>query len=580
MVAVWIGGALLLGLAAARVGLPPLVGFLISGFVFSSMGMERAPLLEDLAHAGVLLLLFAVGLKLRLKTLMRFEVWGTAVAHLVLIGAIGAIFISTGAGLSWQLSVVLAIALGFSSTVLAAKVLEGNRELRAVHGRVAIGILIVQDIVAVALLAAISVQSPSPWALLLLLLPFSRPVIARLLDFVGHGELLVLFGALLAIGGGELFESLGLGSELGALLLGTMLADHKRAQELTNVLWGLKELFLVGFFLNIGFSGPPTWESLRDAVWLVLFLPFQGIIFFLLLIGLGLRARTSFLTAISLTTYSEFALIVAEGAVVNGLLDPQWLVVAAVMVALSFVAVAPLNAYAHELYALLAPWLERLERDKRHPDDEPLSLGSAEILIVGMGRVGSGAYDYLRAQQENIVGIDSDPAKIESNIRAGRRVAYADAEDPELLATAKPRTTARDHARGARPRGEGDGGARATQARLRRTIERDALVPGGVRADHRGGLRRELQLLHGGRRRFRTPHVRNVGRPASRRAAVRRTAHPRRQNGVGARCDEAAARLARQIREPASATSACDHIASKWARCSRASSLLPCASRL
>ena len=183
MVAVWIGGALLLGLAAARVGLPPLVGFLISGFVFSSMGMERAPLLEDLAHAGVLLLLFAVGLKLRLKTLMRFEVWGTAVAHLVLIGAIGAIFISAGAGLSWQLSVVLAIALGFSSTVLAAKVLEGNRELRAVHGRVAIGILIVQDIVAVALLAAISVQSPSPWALLLLLLPFSRPVIARLLDF-------------------------------------------------------------------------------------------------------------------------------------------------------------------------------------------------------------------------------------------------------------------------------------------------------------------------------------------------------------------------------------------------------------
>ena len=392
--------------------------------------MERAPLLEDLSHAGVLLLLFAVGLKLRLKTLARFEVWGTAVAHLVLIGTIGAILISAGAGLSWQLSVVLAISLGFSSTVLAAKVLEGNRELRAVHGRVAIGILIVQDIVAVALLAAISVDSPSPWALLLLLLPFARPVIAWLLDFCGHGELLVLFGALLAIGSGELFESLGLGPELGALLLGTMLADHRRAQELTNVLWGLKELFLVGFFLNIGFSGPPTWEAMRDAVWLVLFLPFQGIIFFLLLIGLGLRARTSFLTAISLATYSEFALIVAEAAVENGLLDPQWLVVAAVMVALSFVAVAPLNAYAHELYALLAPWLERLERDKRHPDDEPISLGSAEILIVGMGRVGSGAYDYLRAQHENIVGIDSDPAKIESNIRAGRRVAYADAEDP------------------------------------------------------------------------------------------------------------------------------------------------------
>jgi predicted Kef-type K+ transport protein len=430
--AIWIGGALLLGLAAWRGGLPPLVGFLAAGFVFSTFGMEPSPLLADLAHAGVLLLLFTVGLKLRIKTLLRYEVWGTALAHLVLTGAVGALIIRSGAGLPWLLSIVLAISLGFSSTVLAAKVLEGNRELRAVHGRVAIGILIVQDVVAVALLAIVSVDSPSPYALLLVLLPFTRPVITRLLDLCGHGELLVLFGAALAIGGGEAFEYLGLGGELGALLLGTMLADHRRAQELTTVLWGLKELFLVGFFLSVGFSGPPTWEALRDAVWLLLFLPFQGAIFFVLLIGLGLRARTSFLTAVSLTTYSEFALIVAEAAVQNGLLAEQWLVVAAVMVALSFIAAAPLNAFAHQLYAALGSRLERFERDKRHPDDEPITLGSAEILIVGMGRVGSGAYDYLRQQHASIVGIDSDPAKIETNIREGRRVAYADAEDPSF----------------------------------------------------------------------------------------------------------------------------------------------------
>jgi predicted Kef-type K+ transport protein len=429
MLAVWIAGALLLGLGAARIGLPPLVGFMASGFVFSSLGMEPTPALADLAHAGVLLLLFAVGLKLRIKTLLRAEVWGTALLHLVATAAVGAVAIRWGAGLSWFQSIVVAVSLGFSSTVLAAKVLDGNRELRAVHGRVAIGILIVQDVVAVAVLAAIAVETPSPYALLLLLLPLLRPAIARLLDFCGHGELLVLLGAVLAIGGGESFEYLGVSAELGALLLGTMLADHRRAQELTNVLWGLKELFLVGFFLNIGFSGPPTWEALRDGAWLLLFLPFQGIIFFLLLIGSGLRARTSFLTAVSLTTYSEFALIVTEVAVENGLLGEQWLVVAAMTVALSFIVAAPLNVFAHPLYRWLSPWLERLERDKRHPDDEPISLGKAEILIVGMGRVGSGAYDYLKAQNENIVGIDSDPGKIESNIRQGRRVAYADAED-------------------------------------------------------------------------------------------------------------------------------------------------------
>jgi hypothetical protein len=211
-----------------------------------------------------------------------------------------------------------------------------------------------------------------------------------------------------------------------------MLADHKRSQELTNVLWSLKELFLVAFFLNIGFSGLPTWGSVLESVLLVALLPIKGAIFFLLLIGLGLRARTSFLTAISLMTYSEFALIVVDVAVGNGLLGAQWVVVTALAVALSFVVAAPVNAFSQQLYQRASPWLERLERDKRHPDDEPISLGRAEILVVGMGRVGSGAYDYLRQLNENIVGIDSDPGKLESNLREGRRVAYADAEDPSF----------------------------------------------------------------------------------------------------------------------------------------------------
>lgn len=432
MVAIWIAGALLLGLAVSRIGLPPLVGFLASGFVFAALGMERTPMLVDLADAGVLLLLFAVGLKLRIKTLLRYEVWGTATAHLLLTGVIGVAAAVVGGWLAPGLALVLAISFGFSSTVLAAKVLDGNRELRAVHGRVAIGILIVQDVVAVVLLAFVNAETPSPFALILLLVPFTRPLIAWLLARCGHGELLVLLGAALAIGGGETFAAFGLSAELGALLLGMMLAAHKRAQELTTVLWSLKELFLVGFFLNIGFSGPPTWASLADALWLVALLPVKGAIFFLFLIGLGLRARTSFLTAVSLMTYSEFALIVVAVAVSNGLIGEEWLIVTALAVALSFIAAAPVNSFAHELFRRASPWLERLERDKRHPDDEPISLGRAEILVVGMGRVGSGAYDYLREQNENIVGIDSDPAKIESNVREGRRVAYADAEDPSF----------------------------------------------------------------------------------------------------------------------------------------------------
>jgi glutathione-regulated potassium-efflux system ancillary protein KefC len=178
MIAVWIVGALLLGLAVSRIGLPPLVGFLASGFVFAALGYDGTPALNELAHAGVLLLLLAVGLKLRIKTLLRYEVWGTAISHLLLTGILGVAVAAIGGWLSPGLALALAISFGFSSTVLAAKVLDGNRELRAVHGRVAIGILIVQDVVAVVMLAFVNAETPSPYAAALLLLPFARPVIA------------------------------------------------------------------------------------------------------------------------------------------------------------------------------------------------------------------------------------------------------------------------------------------------------------------------------------------------------------------------------------------------------------------
>lgn len=433
MFAAWIAGALVLGLAARRAGLPPLVGFLLAGFGFSAAGGESSPLLHELADVGVLLLLFGVGLKLRLKTLFRPEVWATALIHLVVLGLIVAWVLEAATGVGWTVAAAIALALGFSSTVLAAKALEANRELRAVHGRVAIGILITQDLVAVAVLSTFTAMTPSPYAVLLLLLPLLKPVIGRVLDSVDHGELLVLLGAALAIAvGGAGFEHLGLSPELGALLLGTMLSGHTRAEELSHSIWGLKEFLLVGFFLNIGLSGTPDWGTLATAAWLCLLLPVKALLFFALLLVFGLRARTSFLTSLSLATFSEFGLIVLDSAAENGLLPAEWLVDAAVAVALSFALVAPLNAFAHPLFARVAHRLERFERRRRHPDDEPISLGSAEILIVGMGRLGTGAYNYLREQGRHVVGTDSDPSKVERHRREGRRVLYADAEDPSF----------------------------------------------------------------------------------------------------------------------------------------------------
>ena len=426
----WIAFAFVMGLAVRAVGLPPLVGYLGAGFTLAAfgeylgVGPRDSAALEHIAHLGVLLLLFTVGLKLKLSNLVRREVIGGGLLHFAISSLIFLPAILLVLELPWQQGLLLAIALSFSSTVLAAKVLESKRELRAFHGRVAIGVLIIQDLIALAVMSLANGEAPSPWALSVFALPLLRPLLFRLLDASGHEELLVLLGLLLAlVVGGYGFESLGLSSELGALAFGAMLAKHKRAVELSNSLWSIKEVFLVGFFLQIGIGGLPDADALAFAAVMSLLLPLKGLLFFGLFLGFRLRARSAFLSGVSLTHYSEFGLIVASVVL------PQWIIPLAITVALSFVISAQLNRFAHPLYERLARRLIPLERDIRHPDEQPISLGDAQILIIGMGRTGRAAYDYLKDKGFRLLSLDSDPGMIELSTQAGRRVRFADAED-------------------------------------------------------------------------------------------------------------------------------------------------------
>ena len=430
---IWLSFAFILGLLVRQVGLPPLIGYLVAGFTLSILGYESNSILKEIAHAGVLLLLFSVGLKLRLSTLIRPEILAASLLHMAIMGGLTYLIIILTIDVDPMLALMSAIALSFSSTVVAAKVLESKRELQAFHGRVAIGILIVQDLVAVAVLSLGSGEAPSIWALTLLGLLFLRPLLFRLLDVTGHGELVVLYGLLLALViGGSSFEHLGLSSELGALLLGIMLASHKRAEELSRSIWGLKEVLLVGFFLQIGLLGHPDFATIQQALLINLLLPIKAMLFFFILLLFKLRARSAFLAGLSLATYSEFGLIVANMGVKQGVFAAEWMVLLAVTVAISFAISAPLNRHAHELYEWLEKFLHRFESHQRHPDDEPIHIGNSHVIVMGMGRVGSGVYDSFADKQYRIIGLDSDPINAEQQRKQGRRVLYADAEDPGL----------------------------------------------------------------------------------------------------------------------------------------------------
>ncbi len=433
---IWIGVAYILGLVANRVGLPPLLGYLIGGFILAALGVEGGAWLHELAHYGVLFLLFALGLHIRMRNMIQLEVVGSSLLQLTISAAL-LTGLFTLFGLTMQIgltgSVVLAVLLGVASTVVAAKGLEDRHELSAYHGRVTIGILIIEDIILISILAFVGLSAPSPWALLLLGLPLLRPVLLRLLRWGNHEELHLLYGLLLALGGATLFSAVGISEELGAFAGGLILAGAPESDDIAERMWSLREAFLIAFFIEIGLTGIPEWSGLLFALALVLFLPIRVAVFFGLLTQLKLRARTAFAAAASLGSYSEFALIAGAVAASAGVIPESLVAVLAVAVALSFAFGAPLGRATDGLYQRLQPVLVRFERDDvKHPDQQSVSLGNAKFLVVGMGMAGQAAYDATKNKELPVVGIDIDPARIEENRKAKRRVVYGDAEDPDL----------------------------------------------------------------------------------------------------------------------------------------------------
>ena len=432
MEALWIGAAFAFGLISRQFGLPPLAGYLAAGFLLSAFGFESGPLLDAVAHIGVLLLLFSVGLKLDLRGLLHYSILGTAIMHLAITGGLLGLVLFASTDLNWIGALFLAVTLGFSSTVLAVKVLEDRREVRAFHGRIAIGVLIVQDLVAVALLSFSGGHTPNPLALLLLGLPLLIPLLHRVLEISGHDELLVIFGLLLALVGGAAFEHVGMSSELGALVLGGLLSGHPKAVELFKSLWGLKEAFLVGFFLQISLTGWPSETGLLYVALLTLLLPLKSVLFFFLLLAYRLRSRSAFLVSLSLSSYSEFALICIPVGIEAGWITMEWAVILALAITLSFIVTAPINRVAHRVYARLESRLLPFQTTERHPDEQPLLLGRSHYLVLGMGRSGTAAYDFLTGHGARVAGLDSDPTKVARHRKVGRRVMFADGEDPGL----------------------------------------------------------------------------------------------------------------------------------------------------
>jgi len=440
---IWLTIAFTLGFLVRLIGLPPLIGYLIAGFVLNYFGAEPGDFIKIVSDLGVTLLLFTIGLKLKIKTLLRKEIWAGSIIHMILTTFIFAIILLFLSHIAFDIfnnfdftpTLVIAFALSFSSTIYAVKILENKGEVNSPHGVLSIGILIMQDVFAVLFIVFAAGKMPNIWVLVLPVALFLiRPLLIFVLNKIGHGELLVLLGFFLAlIVGAELFKFVGLKEDLGALVIGMLIANHKKSKELADVLLNFKDFFLIGFFLSIGFLGIPTKEILIIAFILALGLNFKIILYLLVLTRFKLRVRTSVFTSLTLANFSEFGLIVASFAAAANLISNEWVTAIAIALCITFIISSPLNTHAHSIYYSIKDKLQFFQTSERLEYDKTFDVGNAQILIFGLGKLGSAVYDQLNYKYgQSVIGLDYNLEIIEKLQAEGKNVTLDDATDSEF----------------------------------------------------------------------------------------------------------------------------------------------------
>ena len=431
LILIWMTGAFFVGQAFRFISLPPLAGFILSGYLFAILGMsDNISLLEIPAEIGVELLLFSIGLKIRPSAFLNTYLIIVVLLHTLFITMI--FFLLSGIDLALEGKIIICMALSFSSTVIATKSLESRKELTSFHGRLSVLIIIFQDIIALLLLGYMQVSSLSYSTLYLLILPVFIPIIKFALNRIEDDEELLLLATLIIslFLGSYVFKYFGLTGEIGALVLGILLSGYSSAEKLSEKIWSLREILLLAFFISIGMQITITNDSIGIFFILMSLLIAKSIALFILLISFKLRSYTSFLMIISLATFSEFSLIVLSILAKQLNIDSNVISAIILSVSVSFVIASILNKHAHKLYEICEKYLIKIERKTHHPDEEPHTCGDSEVMILGLGRFGGAIFDLLNKNKIKSAGFDSDTVLVKRFIKKNRRAAFADAEDP------------------------------------------------------------------------------------------------------------------------------------------------------
>jgi Kef-type K+ transport system membrane component KefB len=458
--------AALTGGAGLALRQPMVVSFLVVGVLAgpSMLGIVQADEhINLLAEIGIALLLFLVGLKLDVQLIRTLGAVSLATG-------LGQVVLTTGAGFGLALALgfdavtalYLGVALTFSSTIIVIKLLSDSREIDALHGRIAVGLLIVQDIVVVLAMLVLSAfgahtaDTPRQDAVGQVLLAlgngslmlvgvglFIRYAANPLMQKIGQSqELLVVFAISWSMALATLGDVLGFSKELGGLLAGMSLASTPFREAIISRLSSLRDFLLLFFFvslgsqMDLGLLGRQIGPALVLSAFVLLCKP---LIVMAMMGIMGYRKRTGLLTGLTVAQISEFSLIFIAMGLSLGHITSDALGVVTLVGLLTIALSVYMITYAHALYRWLEPFLDAFER--RMPQREQAAEDNSthgqhyDVIVFGLGRYGTAIADCLLHTGQHLLLVDFDPDVVRRWRDRGHDAVYGDACDPEFVAT-------------------------------------------------------------------------------------------------------------------------------------------------
>jgi len=449
-----------IGVVALKLRQPLIIGYIVAGILVGPAALNwvsGGSELKLLSSVGISVLLFVVGLKLDVGLIRSVGpvALATGLGQIVFTSLFG-FLIALGLGYGAVQAIYIAVCLTFSSTIIIVKLLSDKREIDSLHGRIAVGFLVVQDIaviLAMILLTSFNLQGGggiAAQAIRLLLVGSAfvlgtaatmrwvmPPLLGRLAQ---NQELLVLFAVAWAVGLAALADVVGFSKEVGAFLGGVSIASTAYREAIASRLTGLRDFLLLFFFIDLG-SGlnlSAAGLQLGPALVLSLFVLVGNPLIVVAIMGaMGYRRRTGLLAGLTVAQISEFSLILAALGVKLGQLGEGELS----LITLVGVITIALSTYmilgSERLYRWLKEPLRLFERATPFSELGETISGPVrvDVILLGLGRFGGAIYRKLQPHNLAILGIDFDPQALRLAAAQGLPVQYGDSEDPEFTAS-------------------------------------------------------------------------------------------------------------------------------------------------